>query len=77
MTDPHAYTCAHCGGTFTSGRPDDASHAEAVELWGVRGDAPASQTPGGEGMAEICDPCWREFMAWYRKNQERVAMEDV
>lgn len=61
----HTFTCAHCGEMFESGRPDqEAAHAEAVTLWGRRGDAP--------GMAEICDDCFQEIMGWFAGNRDRL-----
>ena len=47
------YTCAECGGTFDTGRPDAEAHAEARDLWGVDGHAP--------GMVVVCDDCYREI----------------
>jgi hypothetical protein len=58
------FTCEHCGGVFEFAWSDEAAHAEAVRDFGVRGDAPAKDTPGGEGMARICDDCYRAFMQW-------------
>jgi len=66
----HTYTCAHCGGTFESARSDADAHAEAVRHFGLRGDAPRHLTPGGEGMAEICDDCYQAFMAWLKTHPE-------
>jgi len=63
------YTCAHCGGTFDTDRPDEEAQQEALDNFGVRGDAPAHETPGGEGMAVICDDCYQEFMAWFRQQR--------
>lgn len=50
------YICDHCKGTFETARPDEEAHAESLENWGVRGDAP--------GMDEICHDCYLEFMGW-------------
>jgi len=70
MSPSHTYTCAHCHGTFASGWSDEDAHAEAVRNFGVRGDAPAQDTPGGEGMAQICDDCYQAFMAWLAAHPE-------
>jgi DNA-directed RNA polymerase subunit RPC12/RpoP len=55
-----SYTCARCGGTFRKVRSDEDAMAEAESLW----------TP--ETMADpqaiVCDPCFREFIAWAKVN---------
>ena len=56
------YTCAHCGGTFTSERPDEEAHEEAKQLWGRDGRAP--------DMAVICEVCFQQMMTWARANGE-------
>jgi hypothetical protein len=53
--DDRVFTCTQCGGTFTAERDDDEAQAEALALWGKRGDAP--------GMAIVCDDCFVEFLA--------------
>jgi hypothetical protein len=67
----HHYTCARCGDTFESERSDEEAHAEAVRNFGMRGDAPQHQTPGGEGMSVICDDCYRKFMRWWADPKKR------
>jgi hypothetical protein len=56
--DPETFTCMECGGTFNLSRPDEEAQREAVENFGVRGDAP--------GMAIVCDDCYHEIMARIR-----------
>jgi hypothetical protein len=55
-----SFTCARCGDTFRKTRSDEEATAEAESLW----------TP--ETMADpqvlICDPCFREFIAWAKVN---------
>ena len=58
MSNTHTFTCELCGGTFDSDQPDEAAHAEAVRLWGRRGDA-------GE-MGVVCENCFQDVMAWWR-----------
>jgi len=54
----HTYTCAHCGGTFTSEWSEEAANAEALANWEV---PDASHRPD---MAQICEDCYQAFMAW-------------
>jgi hypothetical protein len=54
----HTYTCELCGGSFVSDRPDEAAQAEALRLWGRRGDA------GDMGI--VCEECFLAVMAWLR-----------
>ena len=56
--DPKFFTCAQCGRRFPRLGPDEEAQAEALENFGVRGDAP--------GMAIVCDDCYREIMARIR-----------
>ena len=49
-----SFICDNCGGRFARNPDDEAVHAEALENFGVRGDAP--------GMAIVCDGCYREIM---------------
>jgi hypothetical protein len=55
-----SFACGRCGATFEKTRSDEDALAEAVSLW----------TP--ETMADpqvvICDPCFREFIAWAKVN---------
>jgi DNA-directed RNA polymerase subunit RPC12/RpoP len=50
------YVCEHCGGTFASDRTDEEAQAEALDLWGRRGD--------DFGMSIVCEDCFRKIMAW-------------
>jgi hypothetical protein len=54
----NTYTCAHCGGTFTSEWSEEDANAEALENWKV---PDASHRPD---MAAICEDCYQAFMAW-------------
>ncbi len=45
------FTCAHCGTTFESDRPDGEAAAEAKELWDID-DIEAAD------VAVICDDCF-------------------
>ena len=56
----HTYTCAVCGGTFTSARPDDEAKAEARTLF---------PEMHGQPHAEICDTCFKAFMRWHKDHQ--------
>jgi len=53
------YTCSHCKGEFISEQDEEEAHAEAVALWGRRGDT--------EDMSVVCEVCWQKMMKWYRK----------
>jgi hypothetical protein len=55
----HHYTCAKCGGTFESARPDADAHDEARKLWDADGHAPH--------MVVICDDCFTEIMRHERR----------
>lgn len=55
QTASRTYTCEDCGETFEYGWSDDDAHAESVENFGVRGDAP--------GMAIVCHDCYLEIVA--------------
>jgi hypothetical protein len=62
--DDDVYECAHCGGLFTKSRDGEPeAQAEAIALWGRPGDHPE--------MALICDDCYQQFMAWYKRRRER------
>jgi hypothetical protein len=49
------FTCSNCGGTFEKMWSDAAALNESRELWG--------ELPP-EDADVICDPCFRQFMAW-------------
>lgn len=49
-----AYTCAMCGGTFETERPDQEAVAEMRELWG------SEMTK--ESCEVVCDDCFKELM---------------
>jgi hypothetical protein len=55
----HTYTCQQCGGTFTSERSQAEANAEAEDLWGT------VQASEDASMAEVCEDCYRAFMAWF------------
>ena len=55
-----SYTCARCGGTFEKVRSDEEAMAEARSLW-----TPETMA---DPQAVICDPCFREFIAWAKVN---------
>jgi len=50
-------TCSQCGCPvpFVDGVSDEEKHAEAVHLWGKRGDAP--------GMVIVCEDCFLGILA--------------
>jgi len=50
------YTCGHCGGVFQAAWSEEEAIAEMKAKWG---------TSSKEGMAQICDNCYNEFMKWY------------
>lgn len=54
------YTCDHCGGSFEKVRSDEEAMAEAESLW-----TPETMA---DDQAIICDPCFREFIAWASVN---------
>ncbi len=59
----HDYTCAHCGGAFTTTAAGDIrAKEETLPLWDAPWNAP--------NMVEICDPCFRQFMAWLEAHPE-------
>lgn len=53
-----SYTCERCGGTFTKTISDEEAMAEARDLF------PADHIAAPEDQATVCDPCFREIMAW-------------
>lgn len=53
-TSPVNYTCAQCGGVFTSERSDEEAHVEAARNFGKDGHQP--------GMVVVCDDCYREIV---------------
>ena len=62
-----SFTCARCGGTFEKTRNDEEAMAEASSLW-------TPETMADE-QAVICDPCFREFMAWTEVNAPEALRE--
>ena len=60
-------TCASCGRTFKKARSDEEAVAEARSLW-------TPETMADE-QAVICDPCFREFMAWAEVNAPETLRE--
>jgi hypothetical protein len=72
-----SFTCAQCGGVFTSERSDEEAHAEAVNNWGADGRAP--------GMVVVCDDCYRDVMVrrqmaarldeWCQAEADRMVVE--
>lgn len=50
------FKCEACGGTFEADWADAERDAESKELWG---DLEQSE------KAEVCDDCFKEFMAWH------------
>jgi hypothetical protein len=59
--------CARCGSTFEKVRSDEEALAEAESLW-----TPETMA---EPQAVICDPCFREFMAWAEVNAPEALRE--
>lgn len=53
-----SYTCERCGGTFTKGWSDEEALTEAQDLF------PAAHIAEPADQATVCDPCFREIMAW-------------
>jgi hypothetical protein len=68
MSQP-TFTCAQCGGDFTSERSDEEAHAEAERNVGKDGRAP--------GMVVVCDDCYGDVMARHRDESitDRMAVE--
>jgi hypothetical protein len=63
------FTCAKCGGTFTKGRSDEQAAAEH------RKNMP--EVPTDEPTALLCDPCYRQFVAWLEAHpEERVPTKE-
>ena len=56
----HEYTCDICKGTFTSGWSKEEASAESEKEFGVE---VTEETHG-----EVCDDCYKKFMAWYKNN---------
>jgi hypothetical protein len=52
------FTCARCKGTFESEWSDEEAVEEAEALFG---------TFDKQDAAKVCDDCYAEFVAWYRK----------
>ena len=52
---PVTIMCAQCGIPLLVDDSDESKHAEAVKLWGRRGDSP--------GMVVVCDSCFFEVIA--------------
>ena len=61
------FTCARCGRTFEKARSDEEAAAEARSLW-----TPETMA---DDQAVICDPCFREFMAWAEANAPDLLRE--
>lgn len=59
------YTCERCGRTFASDWSDEEATAEARENF--------SEAELAFPLAVICDDCYEEFMAWWRKLKGMVA----
>lgn len=55
----HEYTCAGCGGTFTSDRSADDAKEDARTRDIVPGDP-----DDGEEWEVVCDDCYREITRW-------------
>lgn len=55
----HKYRCAHCDGEFVADWSDEEARQESQEIFAM------TVTP--ETHAEVCDDCFQQFMAWYRK----------
>jgi Zn finger protein HypA/HybF involved in hydrogenase expression len=53
-----SYTCERCGGTFIKVIRGEEALAEARDLF------PADHIAAPEDQATVCDPCFREIMAW-------------
>jgi len=64
-----SYTCERCGGTFTKGWSDEEAAAEAQDLF------PAGHIAAPEDQATVCDPCFREIMAWAEVNAPDLLRE--
>lgn len=57
---PRIYWCDHCGGMFEAAWSEEEAVAEAKTNWG---DLPK------EDREQVCDLCYRKFMAWMAGNQ--------
>ena len=64
-----SYTCERCGGTFTKGWSDEEALAEAQDLF------PAAHIAEPDDQATVCDPCYREIMAWAQGNAPDLLRE--
>jgi hypothetical protein len=56
MSVANPYTCSRCGGVFEKTRPDGEAMAETEAIFSKRELA--------QGVAIVCDDCFKAFMAW-------------
>ncbi len=57
------FTCAVCGGNFTSAWTHEEAVAEKEQLWG---DIPLDQ------CSSVCDDCHNKIQAWLKENEGRA-----
>lgn len=58
------FICDSCGGEFECGRSDEEAMKEA------RANFSKTEIEKGEGLVDVCDDCYREFMQWLKAHPE-------
>jgi hypothetical protein len=59
---PKVYTCDNCHQTFESTWTEEEAAAESQKNWGTTKVKDST-------MAQVCDDCYQQFMAWYKAQQ--------